>query len=231
MPTEIIVSEETLKRESLTVIEQAKAIVIVDQASYDTACSLLLDQIKPFRAKAKEYFDSMRIPAHRAYKAILDRFNEADAPLEQAEIKIKGALAAWSTEQERKRQELQRQAELEARRVEEESRANAAAVAEETGATEEEVAEIVNAPSEAVAAPVVPTYVKTSDVTMRDNWSGQCRDIRALCRAIGAGKVSTEYVQVNQSSLNARARADKSTLNLPGCIAINQTVVAGRTRG
>ena len=224
------IQDQEFQERSSAIACRVRELEVTNQETYDVAVSLLIDQIKPFRKLCKEYFDSMKEPAYKAYRAVLDRYNEADAPLEQAEAQIKFALAVWSTEQERKRQELQRQAELEARRVEEESRANAAAVAEETGATEEEVAEIVNAPSEAVAAPAT-VYVKAAGISTRENYKARVTDLKKLALAVAKGQVPVSYIEANMTALNARAKADKLTMNVPGVVAYNDPIVAGRTRG
>jgi hypothetical protein len=239
MPTEVM-SEEELKTQALTVAERAKIVKIENQQTYDAACSLLLDVIKPLRKATKEFFDSMKEPAYRAYKAVLDNYSEADGPLEAAERQVKAALAVWTTEQERLRQELQRQADAEARRREEEQRQNAAAVAEETGATEEEVTAIIETPVLAITSPVAPTFERAKGVSSRDNYKAKVTDLKALCRAVGAGKVSAEYVMgltkdkdtgiISSPALNGRANSDKLTLAIPGVAVYNQPIIAGRGR-
>jgi len=228
--TAVVINEQELKQESLTVIERAKIVRIVDQPSYDQACSLLIDRIKPFRKRWAEYFDAMKKPAYAAYKAVLDKFNEGDAPLEKAEKQVKDEIRRWDQEQERKRQELQRQAEEAARKAEEDERQIAAAVAEESGATEEEVAEIANAPIAVVAKPVEPLYQKASGVSTREVWSARVVDIKALCLAVAKGKAPVSYIEPNMVALNARARADRQTMNVPGVAAIKDNIVSGRTR-
>lgn len=228
--TEVMIAEDELKQESLTIVERAKIVKIVDQPSYDAACSLLLDGIKPFRKRWEEYWSSPKKLAYSAYKSILDKFTEGDAPLELAEKQVKAALAVWTTEQERKRQELQRQAEAEARRVEEEARANAAAVAEDSGASEEEVQAIVDTPVMVTAQPVEPTFQKASGVSVKEVWSARVIDIKKLCAAIAKGTVPVSYIEPNMTALNQRARADRATLNVPGVIAVKDSVVAGRVR-
>src|SRR6266852_6300250 len=146
MPDTLTTNEQEIKQEALTLVEQAKRVKITDQESYDVAAGLLLNQIKPFRRKWKEYWDGVREPAYRAYQAILDKFNEGDKPLESAERQVKNEIAKWDAEQERIRQELQRKAEEEARQAEEEERLRLATMAEESGATEDEVNAIVDTP-------------------------------------------------------------------------------------
>src|SRR6266849_8010632 len=70
MPDTLTTNEQEIKQEALTLVEQAKRVKITDQESYDLAAGLLLNQIKPFRRKWKEYWDGVREPAYRAYQAI-----------------------------------------------------------------------------------------------------------------------------------------------------------------
>lgn len=230
MQDTLTTSEETIKQEALTIVEQAKIIKITDQPSYDQACSLLTEQIKPFRKRWAEYWDTVKKPAYQAYQAVLGKFNEGDKPLETAEKQVKSEIARWDAEQERKRQELQRKAEEEARKAEEEERLRVASLAEESGATAEEVDAIVDAPVTVVAPPVAPTYQKASGISTRENWKARVTDIKKLCAAIAKGTVPITYVVPNESVLNARAKADKGTLNIPGVVAYNDPIISGRTR-
>lgn len=230
MSTQAVMNEEQIKTEALTIVERSKIVKVVDQWSYDQACSLLLDQIKPFRKRWEEYWSEPKKLAYSAYKAILAKFQEGDEPLERAERQVKDELARWTAEQERKRQELQRQAEAAARKAEEEARAIEATVAEDSGASPEEVEAIVSAPILTVAPPVEVTYQKAGGLSMRDNWGARVTDIKKLCAAIAKGTVPVSYVEPNMTALNSRAKADKNTMNVPGVIAINTPVMAGRMK-
>jgi len=221
---------ENALRQELTVVQQAAVIKITNQESYDAASKLLLEKILPFRKRWKAYFEELRKPAWDAYQAVLRKFKEGDEPAEQAEKAVKAEIARWDTEQERIRQELQRKAQEEAERKERERLMADAVFAEEAGASEEEVQAIVSAPVVAVAEPVAPTYERVSAISKRDNWKCRVIDIKALCKAIGAGKVPANYVLANETVLNARAKADKETLNIPGCVPYNDPVIAGRAR-
>jgi hypothetical protein len=230
----VMPNEEAIKQEALTVVERSKIVKIIDQNSYTDASILLLDVIMPLRRKWKNFWygsDDGPVPlAYKAYKSVLGKFNEADKPLEDAERSVKSAIAVWDAEQERKRQELQREAERAARKAEEEVRQNAAAVAEDSGASEEEVASIVEAPILAVAQPVAPTYQKAAGVSTRENWSARLVDIKKLCLAVAKGTVPVSYVEANMVALNARAKADRATMNVPGVVAQNIPVVSGRSK-
>lgn len=214
-------------------IEQATAIQISNQPSYDAACSLLLEKIKPFRSRWRDYWhgtDSTPGPiklAHKAYKALLDKFNEVDGPLEAAETSVKNAIRVWDEEQERIQQELQRKAEQEAQERERREREQ---VANDPFGSDEDAKAVLEAPSTAVARPVAATYTRASGISKRENWKAKVKDMKALCRAVGAGKVPVEYVLPNESALNARAKADRLTMNVPGVIPYNDSVISGRSR-
>jgi hypothetical protein len=230
MPDTLTTNEETIKQEALTVIERAKIVRITDQETYDGACSILLNEIKPFRKRWAEYWDEIKKPAYAAYKAIQAKFSEGDEPLERAERQVKMEIAKWDAEQERIRQELQRKAEEEARKAEEEERLRVATLAEESGASPEQVNAIVDAPVTAVATPVASTYAKAAGVSTRENWKAKVTDLKKLCAAVGKGQVPLSYVIPNEAALNARAKADKATLNIPGVVAYNDPIVSGRSR-
>lgn len=222
--------EDSLKQEALTVTQQAAAIKIVDQPSYDQAASLLLEKVLPFRKKWAEYWEPLKKAASDAHKAICAKFNEGDEPAARAEREIKLKIRAWDEEQERIRQEAQRKAQEEAEKKEREDRLAAAIAAETSGATEEEVEQIVSAPIAVVAAPVAPTYARASGISSRENWKCHVLNIKQLCLAVAKGQVSAEYVLPNFTALNARAKADKGTMRIPGCIAKNEGTISGRTK-
>lgn len=229
MATEAPSKTEMELREELTIV-QASIVKIVDQQSYNAATELLLKRILPFRKRWKEYFEELRKPAYETYQAVLRKFKEGDEPAERAERAVKSEIGRWDAEQERIKQEAQRKAQEEAERKEAADRAAEAVFMEEMGATEEEVQAVVTAPSVAVAAPVEDAYERTSAISKRANWKCRVTDMKALCKAIGAGKVPVNYVLPNESVLNARARADGETLNIPGCKAFNDPVISGRSR-
>jgi hypothetical protein len=223
--------EQELKQEALTVTQKAALVKITDQPSYDSASALLLEQIIPFRKRWAEYWNPLKKAAYDSWKAITAKFEEGDAPAAQAERVVKAAIVAWDMEQERIRQEAQRKAQEEAERLAKEEQLKAAIAAEQAGASKEQVDDIFSAPVAVVAAPVAPTYQRAAGISkMRENWSAEVTDIAKLVKAVAAGKVSYEYILPNQVALNARAKADKSTMNIPGVIARNIPVIAGRVK-
>jgi hypothetical protein len=246
MPTQATAEAMTIQTEQelrgeLVTVQQQTAMKISDQRTYDLAVSEL-ERVKTWRKRWKEYWygadeKSGSIPmAHAAWKAQLKKFNDGDAPAGVAESAVKKEILRFDQEQERIRLELQRKAEEEARQREEEQRAALAAQAEVEGATEDEIEQIVSAPSVAVAEVVEPTYQRSSSISFRDNWAVQITDLLALLKAIGMKKVKLPVDDMNklkafmESLLKPQATANKSTLCLPGCTAVNNKIPTGRIR-
>lgn len=227
---EIVPQEQELKQQALTVIERAKLVKISDQPSYDAATSLLLDEIIPFRRKWADYWKPLTGAAWDAYKKIQAKFKEGDAPAEAAEMQVKAEIRRWDDEQIRIEQERQRKAQQEAEKTAEEERLRAAIVAEEAGATEAEVSAIVDTPVAVVAERVTPAYERTSGISRRENWKAKVTDLHALVKAAAKDKSLLAYLQANESALNARAKADRQTLNIPGVVPYNDAVISGRAR-
>jgi len=222
--------EQELKTQALTVADRARVIKIVDESTYKYACSLLVDEIKPMRKRWSDFWEGMREPAYRAYQAIMDKKNLGDKPLEVAEQQIKNEIARWETEQARVREAAQRKAQAEAEEAARIEQAKQAEFAEMAGAAPEEVEAIASAPVAVVAAPVERSYEKFSGISVRSKWVAVVTDVKKLCAAVGKGLVPVTYVTPNQTALNARATSDKNMLQIPGVVAKEEKVVAGRTR-
>lgn len=217
-------------RQELTVVQQAQLVKITDQHSYDGAARFLTEQIIPFRKRWAAYWEPLKKSASDAHKAICAKFNEGDEPAEKAERTVKAEIRRWDDEQERIRQQEQRKAQEEAERLERERLLAEAVIAEESGAAPEQVEAILTAPITAVAEPVQPTYERASGVSKRDNWKCRVTNMKDLCKAVAQGKVPANYVLPNESVLNARAKADRETLAIPGCQAWNDSIISGRSR-
>ena len=225
-----IEAEQELQTQALTVVRRSQAIKISDQASYDIAAHLLLNEIKPMRARWQAYWAPIKESAYRSYKGILDKLNEGDKPLEIAEANIKAGIRDWDAKQEQIRQAQQRKAQEEAERLERERKLQDAIEAEAAGLSHEEVEAIMEAPPTAVAPILAPTYAKATGISTRENWKARVVDLKKLCAAVAKGLVPTTYILPNEPALNARAKADKLTLNIPGVQAYNDPIVSGRTK-
>lgn len=216
--------ESELKEQTLTIIQRAKIVKITSQESYDVAASLLADEIKPIRKRWSDYWrgpDKQSGPlslAYRAYDSLMEKFNQGEKPLKEAEDAVSMAIRRWDAEQVRLREERQRQAQLKA---EEDARievAKQAEFAEMAGASTQEVEAIASAPIFVVAPPVEATYDRRPGLTRKLSWKAKVVDLKKLCAAIGKGLAPTTFVEPNETALNQRANADKSAMNIPGVV-------------
>jgi hypothetical protein len=224
------VQEQELRDVAMTVVERATVMKINNQETCDAASLLLLEEIMPLRKRWLAYWEPLREAAFGSYKAILGKIKQGDEPLAEAERLVKLELANWHTKQEGIRKERQREAQEKAEAEEREARLNAAVAAEQSGAALEDVMEIIDAPATAIAPTVAPTYNRAAGISTRETWECVVTDIKRLCLAVAKGQASVEYVLPNYTALNARARADKKTMNIPGCVARNKPVVSGRVK-
>jgi hypothetical protein len=205
-------------------IRQEMAVEIVDQTTYNVAVerrTIAAEWLKNSRA----FFKSMKDPAYAAWKKICENENLVCEPVDKQIKRINAALINFDNAQaELRRQEQIRLQQIERERSERERLENAV-IAEQQGMDEETVEAVLETPvAMAVVAP--PTYERSSAVTYRDNWQGVCDDLFALVKAVAKDRSKLNLLQVNQSALNARAKSDKSLMNIPGVRAVNNRIVA-----
>lgn len=126
-----LVETEEVETKALTIVDEAKAIVVRDAETYTKAGHFWKD-IRAMRSEVAATFDPLIKQAHELHKNTLSKKNEIDKPLEIAERQVKSLMGAYDAEQERIRKaEQDRLAEI--ARKEEEAR-----IAEELRILEEE---------------------------------------------------------------------------------------------
>ena len=208
---------DELESQALTWSEQASAIAVVDQASHDRAAEMLLS-VKDLRNKAEEHHRPMIEAAHRTHKATIEALKRIDGPLESAERILKSRIGTFQIEQQRLQAERERLAREEAERLKAAETEREIEAAEAAGASIDEVSAIIEqADMRPAPLPIVPVaFERPKGVSTRLVYSAEVFDMRALCRAIGEGKVSPELVAPNASALNRMAAALKGTMQIPG---------------
>jgi hypothetical protein len=132
-----LVETEEVETKALTIVDQAKAVVVKDAATY-TAAGALWKDIRDMMKEVAETFDPIIEAAHRSHKKALEQKAKFYKPLEDAQKSIKSLMSAYDAEQERiRREEEARLAEI--RRKEEEARrAEELRILEEERKAEEE---------------------------------------------------------------------------------------------
>ena len=224
------IDDTEIREELATFAGSVAAVRVTDQPSYDLATDMLL-AIKTRQKKVTEFFAEMKSRAYNTWKEICARETQASAPLAEAERHLKTEISRFAIEQERIRQAELARAREEAERQQAEALEREIETAEREGASVQEIAAICEMPVAVPAPPPpAPTYTQNTAVSTRKTYKAEVVDIRALCAAIGAGTVPSNYVTPNLTALNSRARADGATLSIPGVRVVVETSVAARTK-
>jgi hypothetical protein len=218
-----------LEHKALSLHDQAKALKIVDQPTYNGAVDFLRG-IKALRGEAEAHHRPVIDAAHRAHKAAVDALKRIDGPLEIAERAVKGTIAAWDQEQQRLRRE-----EEERLRKEEEARRDAELEAklessEAAGASSAEVRAMISqaalAPPVVVAAP--PRYERAAGVATRKTYSGQVVSLIDLIRWVAQNPQYCNLLKENPVGLNQLIHASRGVLTIPGVRVVEDSVVSVR---
>jgi hypothetical protein len=115
--------KQRLEETALSVPEQARAIIVRDQATLDAAGAMLTERIKPLLKEAAEIFDPVISAANASHRAAIEAKKRVTEPLLQAEAILKNAVGNFLQQQERlRRQEEERLRQESMRREAEERR-------------------------------------------------------------------------------------------------------------
>lgn len=221
-----------IETQALGLADQAKAIQVVDQPSYDKAVDVRV-ACKDMIADIDRVFGPMKQKAFEAHREICSQEKKIKSPIDAALVAVNAGISRFTAEQERIRREAEarayQEAEERARREAEDGRLRLAQEAKNNGATDEHVDEILEAPvvvTKVEPVAVESTFQKSSSVVIRENWIGECFDLKALIKAAAKNPMLAGLLCVNQQGLNAMARTMKETMQVPGCKATNRSVVS-----
>lgn len=219
--------EEQFEQSALSIRDEAKAIQIRDQGTYDAAAAKF-SGVCALEKEIAGHYGPMKQKAHEAHKAICEAEKQMLGPVQEAKRILSRSIGAWDAEQERKRQAEQRRLEAEARRIADEEALAAAVEIEQAGASEEEVATVLSTPAPIMRPTAAPTYEKSASVSTREVWTAEIVSLQLLVKAAATNPAYLPYLQANSSALNATARAQKSAFSVPGVKANCERIAAGR---
>lgn len=215
-----------VEQQALAAVEQAKSISIVTDDDFQEAAGFL-NGLKAIQKAIDETFNDPIKAAYAAHKSIVAAKAKHSEPVDQAERIIKGKLAAYQIEQERKaRAEAERLA-LEARKKAEDEQLARAQAMEASG--QKEAAEAIL--SEDTASPVIqarPT-AKANGVSFREKWCGEVTDLMTLVKAIAVGQAPLTLIQSNPTTVRQYAESTKGNVKVPGVRFWVEKVVSGRS--
>jgi hypothetical protein len=224
----IPINQGELEARALSVPEQAAALEVHDQPTYERAATFLCDVVAAMRKEVESTFDSSIRQAHQLHKELCAQRNRHLDPILKAEALIKQRIGAYELDCRRRQEEAERQAREAAELAAAQATEYAIEEAEAQGATVEEVTAIIEQPVVQTRPFVAPTFQRVKGVTTRGTFKAEIRDLRTFVRAVAEGKVPLNCLMVNETALNALARAHGAELerHVPGVRAVQVSSVA-----
>ena len=242
---EAISQVEVVRQEVMPIPDQAKMIVVRDQASLSKANDFYLT-IKALRKKIADTFNPIIEKAHAAHKEALNQKALVEAPLILAEKYLNGQVTEYKRKQDRIRAEEEEKNRLEAikieaerRKVEELSKLEQAEELERAGlpveaqALLDEAIEEEEKPIEVYMPPPVTPKVELNGASVKTFWHAEIIDLKGLCYAVANGKAPLNCIEANMTVLNGLARSLKKEMAIPGVKAVSTSSMAatGRRKG
>ena len=231
-----------LQREGLTLLERARALVVVDDTTFRQADEL--DRLgKDGERRIKEFMDPICDAANRAHKeATSRRAKLLEIPGEVRRL-ARAGITTYEQEQARLAQEAAAAAERERQRLEAEARVQAereqarlrkeaedrrleeAAAAEAAGDVET-ATKLIEAPVEVPTVEAAPVFMPPAPVfappeiqgrSFRSQWKAQCVDLKLVVRAAAAGnQTALACLMWNDVAANGLARSTRGGVRVDG---------------
>jgi hypothetical protein len=241
MSDAMVVSKQELESDTTRWAAKASTLQIVDRETYLNA-SQFLRSIKGLRSQVQAWFAphieaamETKRKAEAARKALADERDRMEAPLVQAEGKLKSALLVWDAKQEELRQAEEQRLQVEAQaRAEALTLDAAAAMEREASVTgdeglRQEAADILEQPVEAPVVSVQSLNPKVQGITYRDNWKAHPTiDVRALAAAVADGSAPIAFLTPNITAINQFAKATQGVQPVSGIKFWNDRQVVAR---
>lgn len=219
---------ERIRSDMDPLIARADALTIATSEQWEAASEFLRD-VKAMQKEIRDTMEPSVKSAHRTWQNLTALRKKWLDPVEKAERLVKGKMAHFVDEQERKQREEQKRREEEARRRAEEEKLERAAYLEAKGQTEE--AERVLEEPEVAPAIWTPAVEKpkAEGIASRKVYRAEVVDFRALVTyALKHDRL--DLLLPNDSLLSELARQQHHALKIPGVEVQAETVIASRER-
>jgi len=221
---------EVVKREALAIVEQSRALVIVDQETYDLAVDDR-GRLKDLVQQIDERFAEPIQKAHEAHKAVIKLRNDLKAPVEAVLKDRNRELARWDEEREAERERLEEEALEKARLDAERERAKELKRLRKKGFDEQSIAAVAESPLKIKQVEVEDVYQKSDKLVSKTTWSCEVVDKVALIKYVAKNiKLLHHLLEVDQAAVNRLARDQKQLLSVPGLRAVSGKVIADKPR-
>jgi hypothetical protein len=209
----IVPEVEEVGIKALSVIDQAKALEIINSETYIKAGSFITT-IKEMIKEVEDTFTPICEAAFKAHRLAVEKRDYYLNPLKNAQKSIKGLMNSYDLAEEQKRLEEQRKLEEIARRVEEERKLREAIEAEEAG--EQEVAEAIMEEAVYVPPVVLPKETpKVKGISFRTIWDFEI---------VNASLLPRQYLTPDLVKIGGVVRSLKDQANIPGVKVFSKRV-------
>mgnify|MGYP001572389622 CR=1 FL=1 len=237
-------SVQQVESHGLALLDQARALAVVDTESYQRA-GLLRQGIKLYLKEVAEICDPMIEVTRKARDAALKQKKDLEGPALEVDKTLMGRMVNHDQAQKARAREAELAVQRERERLEAEARATAEgerqrleALAEEQAVAEALEAEAkgdTEAAARILATPPAPVVVvpdpiflpspqievpRAEGISTREVWSAKIVNLPALVAAVAAGHQPVVLLLGNQVALNQMARAQKGMLAIPGVEAV-----------
>jgi hypothetical protein len=196
--------------QSVSILEQAKQLIILDQESLEFV-SRFLDNIRDWRARIAERLDPLIQAAHKAHKEAVALKKEAEEPLIAAEGLAKKMVGDYLEAERRLREEAERKIrEAEEAKRKADTELEKAALLEQVGANDKAAELMAAAEAIEAAAPKpdpLPEKAVAPGLTTREVWRYEITDPMKLPRA---------YLMPDESAIGAAVRTQKARCEIAG---------------
>jgi hypothetical protein len=209
----------TIKDEIDLVPAQARAITVIDAATYTQAGELIVI-FRKLKKKVDDTFVPIKKAMDAAKKIILDKEKEHHKPIDDAIALVTREMMNYRKIEAETRAEAERKLQDEARKKAEEAKLADAVAAEKAG--ESKVAEaIMSAKTEVPTIKLTSEAPKVKGVSFRENWTYEITN---------KDLIPEEYWILDESAIGKVVRALKDKTNIPGIRVYDTESLVGRTK-
>lgn len=218
--------EEKLGREISTIEKSALAVLVEDDEEY-AAAAKYLQATKALQKSVKDYWEPLRVSAKHSYDLVLERKKAMTEPLESAERILKGKMAGYIEDKERKQRE-QEEAMKRLAAEERERKLQEAADAEAAG--DYETAEMAMAEAEIMDdAAIFGGTIETPKA--KGTSVGKAWEIVSIDSAsVPVEFAGVELRPVDQKIVMGLIKASKGCISIPGIKYKEVTKISSRAK-
>jgi hypothetical protein len=209
----LVPETEEVGVKALSIVDQSKALKIVDSETYIKAGSILTT-IKDMIKEVESTFTPICEAAFLAHRKAVEKRDGFLNPLKDAQKGIKGAMSNYDLERERERLAEQRRIEEEQRKAEEERKLLEAIEAEQNG--EQEVAEEILKEEVYIPPVVLPKATpKVQGVSFRTIWDFEI---------VNASLIPRQFLSPDLVKIGGVVRSLKEATQIPGIKVFSKRV-------